>query len=131
MSSTLRNFIAAARDTFIIFWITFLLGIGLALYLDHAGNSNDFLSYVAPLNVIVLPVLLGVSGALSSKRRWKHLLLVALMMWPAGLLNIVVIPGDLGTKLLTWVSSIFFLLACALIGGLLSYIPDIARHLLK
>jgi FtsH-binding integral membrane protein len=58
-----------------------------------------------------------ISGCLVGGRRWKHLLVVALLVWLTGLINLF-----FGVTFIEWLFSIVALLVFMAIGGGLSYL---------
>jgi hypothetical protein len=115
--STMRPKIVV-RDALIIFVLTFVggFGIGVARGL-YAVPENAYVFLIACSNLLFCTIGFTISAARSPTHRWKHVLLVALCVWPMGLLNVF-----FGITLVQWFFGIIFILLTMALGGALSYL---------
>jgi hypothetical protein len=107
---------AIARDVVILWVLTFMGGFvvrvagaspGTPLFMEALFVSNTIFSILG----------FTISGWLVGGRRWKHLLVVALLVWLTGLINLF-----FGFTFIEWLGSIVALLVFMAIGGGLSYL---------
>ena len=106
------------RDALIIFALTFIGGfaIGLARPL-FAIPDEGYLILITAANFVFSTVGFTISATRTPRHRWKHILLVALCVWPMGLVNVF-----FGVTLVQWFFGILFLVITMAFGGTLSYI---------
>ena len=78
------------RDALRILVLTFVGGFFIGVNRSLSSNpdqQNDLL--IAGSNLVFSTVGFTISAARSPRQRWKHILLVALCVWPMGLINVL------------------------------------------
>lgn len=110
------NFKLILRDVAIIFGLTFVGGFVIGVL----GAILSIPEQTAPLLIGLSNIVLGIigftiAGTSNPPQRWKHLLLVALCLWPLGLLNLLA-----GVTFVQWIFSIIVILFMMAVGGVIS-----------
>lgn len=109
------NWKTILRDAFIIFGITFLA----AFVVEIAGvYAPRFKLSLSATNVVFTIVGFTISGALTPKDRFRHLVKVAVAVWILSLINVVFSYQTF----IQWFFGILFLLICMAVGGALSFV---------
>ena len=108
---------AVIRDVGIIMILTALAGVVLGIGMSNA-SEEELLGAAALANIVFGTVGFVISGARVPSGRWKHLFAVAIGLWLAGILNVVLGIVDGGS----WFISVFLILLMMAIGGGISYL---------
>lgn len=109
------------RDTLIVWLLTILGGLVMAFTLDIAGatNSPEVQALIIPLGDFVFSIVAFVIiGALAKVNRFRHLLIVATVVWVTSLVNVLLSFSSFNQ----WLLALPFILVTMLIGGGLSFL---------
>ncbi|MBL6751606.1 MAG: hypothetical protein ISP90_13855 [Nevskia sp.] len=108
------------RDTVIVLGMSLLAGIAAAAALKLGGEAaaSRRLLAIAVSNLVFTTAGFCISGALVRVDRFRHLLAVAVLVWLAGAVNLVLAP----ISVQQWVLSAGFVLAAMAVGGGLSFL---------
>ena len=109
---------SVARDTLIIFLLTFLGGfvIGFAV---ASANAPVSMAAIGLSNVLFATVGFCISGCLSPIQRFRHLGVVLAVVWLLGLVNLLIMDN---LNILTWIVSLIPLAVAMLVGGGISFL---------
>lgn len=106
------------RDSGIILLFQFFVGVVIGIGAS-SGDLDDVTVAIAIFNLISLPIIFGVLASLKPPSiRWKHISLVAVIIWISGIAGVITGFSDIGA----WVSSALFILIMMGIGGAASYL---------
>jgi len=106
---------AIVRDVIII-WIITGIG-GFVIGIATAGSRLPILA-IAVSNILLGIVGFCISGCMIKDNRWKHLTIVALLVWLTSIVNTIFGPFSLSN----WFFGIALLFVMMAIGGGLSFI---------
>ena len=107
------------RDVVIV-WVLTAMG-GFVAGVATGGPERDaqrFMLAVAASNLLLGTVGFTIAGCLSPPGRWRHLSVVAVGVWLAGLINVAFV----GVTIPQWIGSVIFIAIIMGIGGALSYV---------
>lgn len=109
------------RDTLIVWFLTILVGLVMAFTLDIAGatNSPKVQALIVPLGDFVFGIVaFAIVGALAKVNRFRHLFIVATVVWVTSLVNVLLSFSSFNQ----WLLALPFILVTMLIGGGLSFL---------
>ena len=107
---------AVARDVAIL-WVLTLVGGFVAGVAGAGPGTPRFVAALFVSNTLLGIIGFIISGCLVGGRRWKHLFVVALILWLTGLVNMLS-----GVTFIQWVFGIVAILIFMGIGGGISYL---------
>ena len=107
---------AVARDVAIL-WVLTLIGGFVAGVAGAAPGTPRFAAAILVSNTLLGIIGFIISGCLVGGRRWKHLFVVAVILWITSLINIF-----FGVTLMQWAFGIIAGLIFMAIGGGISYL---------
>ena len=107
---------AVARDVAIL-WVLTLVGGFVAGVAGAGPGTPRFVAALFVSNTLLGIIGFIISGCLVGGRRWKHLFVVALILWLTGLVNML-----FGVTFIQWVFGIVAILIFMGIGGGISYL---------
>ena len=108
----------ALRDAVIIFVLTVIGGFVVGVIHGIKPFPNEqFMMLIGACNVLLSIAGFTFSASVIGDKRWSHILLVAFILWPMGLVNLLV-----GITIEQWILSLLVLLVCMVFGGILSYL---------
>jgi hypothetical protein len=110
-----NSWISVARDVAIVLFLTFIGGVIIGV----AGGGRDLsMTALAISNLLLGSIGFCIAGCLTRVDRWKHLLVVALIVWLFGLVNVAFFH----VNLVQWLFSSIAVLLMMAIGGGLSFL---------
>ena len=116
------NIKVVARDALLIFFALTSIG-GVVVVIADGDSANLMLARVAAVTSIVLFGIVGfcISGYLTPRRRWIHLLRVTACVWVLILAFFALIDLPTGERIGAWFLSAVYLLVVMGIGGAISF----------
>jgi hypothetical protein len=109
-----NSWISIARDVAIVLFLTFIGGVIIGI----AGGGNLSMAALAISNLLMGSIGFCIAGCLTRVDRWKHLLVVAVIVWIFGLVNVAFFH----VTLIQWVFSAIAVLLMMAVGGGLSFL---------
>jgi uncharacterized protein YacL len=107
---------AVIRDVGVLLLLTALGGVIIATA-KPGTNFEENIAAMALSNMIFGTIGFTISGSRITGNRWRHLFIVAVVLWLVSLLNVLL----LGVDIITWFYAIPSILVMMGIGGALSY----------
>jgi len=107
------------RDVVIV-WVLTAMG-GFVAGVATGGPQRDaqrFMLAIAASNLLLGTVGFTIAGCLAPHGRWRHLCVVAVGVWIAGLINV----AFFGVTILQWIGSLIFVAVITGVGGALSHV---------
>lgn len=109
---------AIIRDVVLINVVSFILGFLLAFAMPNF-SFEEMMPTIALFNIVILTLSFLISGCVAKVNRFRHLSIVAILIWLGSIVNIYIVPGG---SLLTWLISSIFIGITMLIGGSFSFL---------
>ncbi|WP_445637713.1 hypothetical protein NSTC745_02879 [Nostoc sp. DSM 114161] len=109
---------AIIRDVVLLNVVTFILGFLLAFAMPNS-TLEEMMPTIALFNFVILTLSFLISGCVAKVNRFRHLRVVAILIWLGSIVNIYIVPG---ASLLTWLISSIPIAITMLIGGGLSFL---------
>lgn len=104
------------RNFIIVFGLTAIGGFIIGLTTGILGAENTPIAALAISNIMLAILGFFICGCLTPKRRWTYLLYTAIAVWLASIVN-VLIAGNLGVNLVSWLLGLPMTLVFMLVGG--------------
>lgn len=110
-----NSWISVARDVAIVLFLTFIGGVIIGI---AGGGRSLSMAALAISNLLLGSIGFCIAGCLTRTDRWKHLLVVALIVWLFGLVNV----AFFNVNFVQWVFSAIAVLLMMAVGGGLSFL---------
>ncbi|MEO1131851.1 MAG: hypothetical protein AAFX40_03995 [Cyanobacteria bacterium J06639_1] len=104
------------RNFIIVFGLTAIGGFIIGLATGISGVEGMPIAAIAVSNIMLAILGFFICGCMTPKRRWTYLLFTAIAVWLASIVN-VLIAGDLGVSLVSWMLGLPTTLIFMLVGG--------------
>ncbi|MGQ0700097.1 MAG: hypothetical protein ACT4PZ_17860 [Panacagrimonas sp.] len=114
------NWKAVARDVLIVMGLTFFGGIPIGFLATSLGakDSPNMLLAIALSNFLFALIGFTVAGCLARTNRFRHLLVVTVIVWVLSIANVFLLHAPL----INWFYSLPFLLLVMGLGGAVSFL---------
>jgi hypothetical protein len=109
---------AVARDLLIIVALSGIAGLYTSLAMPGKLGTSEYASLSSALSLVLTTAGFALIGCRAPERRWAQLLLVGLLAWMVGLINIPLF----GITFVSWAKTSVHISTVLLIGGAFSYL---------
>jgi hypothetical protein len=108
--------IAIIRDVAILWGLTFARGLIIGILRIGGADPTARMVVIGLSNLLFAIIGFTISGCLTGGNRWRHLFIVAVIVWLSSLVNLV-----FGIHLAQWIIALPMTLIMMGIGGAISY----------